>query len=49
MIEIANFFSSVKIALAVLKLMYIETYQIYFNYLSHGHSVKYKKKIKKNG
>ena len=40
MFDIANFFSSVKIALAALKLMYLDTYNIFFNALSYGRSVK---------
>ena len=45
--DIANFFSSVKIALAALKLMYLDTYRIFFNALSYGHSVKDKTRIYK--
>ena len=40
MFDIANFFSSVKIALAAPKIMHLDTYRIFFNALSNGHSVK---------
>ena len=38
--DMANFFSSVKIALAVLQLMYLGTHRIFFNTLYYGRSVK---------
>ena len=41
---IATFFSSVKIALTALKLMYVDTYKIYLNTLSCWRSVKYNNK-----
>ena len=34
MFNIANFFSSLKIALAALKILYLDTYRIFFNALS---------------
>ena len=40
MFDIANFFSSVKIALAALKLTYLDTYRIFFNALLYGRPVK---------
>ena len=33
-------FFSFKIALAALKLIYLDTYKIFFNTLTHGHSIK---------
>ena len=39
MFDITNFFI-IKIALAAHKLMYLDTYIIYFNALSYGHLVK---------
>ena len=47
MFDTTSFFSGVKIALAALKLMYLDTYRIFFNALSYGHSVKDKTKINK--
>ena len=40
--DIANIFSSVKIALAAPKNMNLDTYRIFFNALSYRHSVKSK-------
>ena len=39
MLDIANFFSSVKISPAALKLIYLGTYRIFFGALSYGRSV----------
>ena len=40
MFDIANFFSSEKIALAAPKIMYLGTYRIFYNALSYARSVK---------
>ena len=44
MFDIANYFSSVKIALAALKIVYLDTYNIFFNAFPSRRSEKYNNK-----